>query len=421
KDCLGETLGHVLYQDQVLQISCAVAGFTPGQADRLRRAMSRKRSSEAMQAIAADFYAGAKEQGVSHAAAKIAFDKMAAFAAFGFPKSHAVAFALLAYESAWLRYYYPAAYYCALFNAQPMGFYSVEVLAGDAERHGIKLLPPAINVSRAGAWPELGDIRLGLEQVKGTGGGWQARRGQPPGFQTLCQQVVTERETNGSYRSLHELIGRAGLTQEHGETLIRAGVLDEFGHTRREMLWQLGLLTQPVQLTRTVSGTRALQTSLPLDTEQDMAELPELSKWHELAWDFERMGLSPGQHPMAQVRPLLHEGLVTSLHLGGVHNPNRLPQGMRVQMAGMVVTRQRPSTASGVMFMLLEDEYGLANVVIHTPLQERQRELVRATPFVIIRGRVDNKKSGFPNIIAEKFMPCPLPGLIEAPGAHNFG
>ncbi|MEO6044500.1 MAG: error-prone DNA polymerase [Tepidiformaceae bacterium] len=421
KDCLGETLGHVLYQDQVLQISCAVAGFTPGQADRLRRAMSRKRSSEAMQAIAGDFYTGAQQQGVSLAAAKVAFDKMSAFAAFGFPKSHAVAFALLAYESVWLRFYYPAAYYCSLFNAQPMGFYSVEVLAGDAERHGIKLLPPAINVSRAGAWPELGDIRLGLDQVKGTGGGWQARRGQPPGFQTLCQQIVSEREANGPYCSLHGLIARAGLTREHGETLIRAGVLDEFGLSRRDMLWQLGLLIQPVQVGRTVSRPRALQASLPLATEQDMAELPKLSKWHELAWDFERMGLSPGQHPMSLVRPLLHEGLISSLHLGGVHNPNRLPQGMRVRMAGMVVTRQRPSTASGVMFMLVEDEYGVANIVIHTPLQERQRELVRATPFVIIQGRVDNKKTGFPNIIAERFMPCPLPGLIEAPGAHNFG
>ncbi|MGH2632070.1 MAG: OB-fold nucleic acid binding domain-containing protein, partial [Tepidiformaceae bacterium] len=107
--------------------------------------------------------------------------------------------------------------------------------------------------------------------------------------------------------------------------------------------------------------------------------------------------------------------------LGGVHNPNRLPQGTRVEMAGMVVTRQRPSTASGVMFMLLEDEFGLANAVVYTPLQEKQRELVRATPFVIIRGRVDNEKSGFPNIIAERFSPCPMPGLIEAPMPHNFG
>jgi error-prone DNA polymerase len=151
-----------------------------------------------------------------------------------------------------------------------------------------------------------------------------------------------------------------------------------------------------------------------------MVELPRLSPWQSLAWDYERTGTSP-HHPMSLVRPLLHEGLITSLHLGGVHNDNRLPNGMVVEMAGMVVTRQRPATASGVMFMLLEDEFGLANLVVYTPVQERQRELVRATPFVIVRGRVDNEQSGFPNIIVDRFMPCPLPGLIDVPQAHNFG
>ncbi len=426
--CLGETLGHVLYQDQVLQISCAIAGFTPGQADQLRRAMSRKRSSEAMQAIAGEFFAGAQRQGVSPEAAKVAFEKMAAFAAFGFPKSHAVAFALLAYESVWLRYHYPAAYYCALFNAQPMGFYSVEVLTGDARRHGIAILPPEINASRAGAWPEMGDIRLGLQQVSGLGGGWQSRRGekhgqgQPPSRASLPERIVAEREVNGPYRSLYDLIRRARLSREQAEAIIRAGALDYLGLPRRELLWQLGLLiTTQGNRTQQLPAARGHQASLPLPTGQDMATLPSLSPWQELAWDFERVGLSTKQHPMALVRPLLHEGLITSLHLGGVHNPNRLPQGMLVEFAGMVVTRQRPSTASGVMFMLLEDEFGLVNAVVYTPLQEKQRELVRATPFVIIRGRVDNEKSGFPNIIAERFAPCPLPGLIEAPAAHNFG
>ena len=169
--CMAETLGHVLYQDQVLQISCAVAGFTPGQADRLRRAMSRKRSAEAMQALAEEFYEGASRWGVSREAARVAFEKMAAFAAFGFPKSHAVAFALLAYESCWLRYHYPAAYYCSLFNAQPMGFYSVEVLTGDAHRHGIEVHAPSINLSRAKTWPEMDGVRLGLER---------GRRGETP-------------------------------------------------------------------------------------------------------------------------------------------------------------------------------------------------------------------------------------------------
>lgn len=432
--CLGETLGHVLYQDQVLQIATSVAGFTPGQADRLRRAMSRKRSSEAMQAIAAEFYEGTDREGLSREAAKVAFDKMAAFAAFGFPKSHAVAFALLAYESTWLRYYYPAAYYSALLNAQPMGFYSPEVLTQDAARHGIQTLPPSINQSRPGAYPEDGNIRLGLLQAKGLGGGWQDVRQhhRSPGYTTLPAQIVTERAANGPYRSLRDFLVRTSVSREQAEMLIRAGAMEEFGMQRRELLWQLGLLTEAkihhggTENTEYSSDNRRSrkkqpQLALDLPTEQDMARLPGLSPWQTLAWDVERLGLSPGRHPMQLVRPLLHEGLITSKHLGGVHNPNRLPGGMMVEMAGMVVTRQRPSTASGVMFMLLEDEFGLANLVVYTPLQERQRELVRATPFVIVRGRVDNEQSGFPNIIAESFRPCPLPGFIEEVPSHNFG
>ncbi len=423
--CLGETLGHVLYQDQVLQIACAVAGFTPGQADRLRRAMSRKRSSEAMRALEEEFLAGAARMGVSREAAKVAFEKMAAFAAFGFPKSHAVAFALLAYESAWLRYHYPAEYYCALFDAQPMGFYPVEVLAQDAERHGIRVLPPCVNRSRAGAWPEEGNVRLGLQQVSGIGGGWQdwrRHRGRA-GYRPLPERVVAEREANGPYRSLRDLLVRTAMTREQAEVLIRAGALDVFGLERRELLWQLGLLTEArmSQPPARQAAAPVRQLALALPTEQDMACLPPLPAWEELAWDYERLGLSPGRHPMALVRPLLHEGLVTSRHLGGVGNSNRLPQGMVVEMAGMVVTRQRPVTASGVMFMLLEDEFGLANVVIHRGLQERQAALVRMEPFVIVRGRVDNEQSGFPNIVAESFRRCPLPGFIARLESHDFG
>jgi error-prone DNA polymerase len=282
------------------------------------------------------------------------------------------------------------------------------------------VLAPSINASKIGAWPEEGDIRLGLQQVKGIGGGWQDIRQHPraSGYQTLPERIVAEREANGPYRSLRDLMVRTRLTKEQAEMLIRAGALEEFGLPRRELLWQLGLLSEA----KVQSGkTKVQQLALELPTEQDMAELPGLTPWHELAWDFERLGLSPGRHPMHLVRPLLHEGLITSRHLGGVHNPNRLPDGMIVEMAGMVVTRQRPATASGVMFMLLEDEFGLANLVVYAKLQERQRELVRATPFVIVRGRVDNEQSGFPNIIAESFRPCPLPGLIEVQASHDFG
>jgi error-prone DNA polymerase len=165
----------------------------------------------------------------------------------------------------------------------------------------------------------------------------------------------------------------------------------------------------------------AIQPALPLPTTQDMVDLPALGAWKELAWDYETTGVSRTHHPMQLVRPLLNEGLVTSRHVGGPHNPNRLPHNAKVAMAGMVVTRQKPMTASGVMFMLLEDEFGLVNVIIYTRLQDRQRELVRNTAFVIVHGRIENQQSGFPNLIAERFEPCPLPGLLEVPKSHDFG
>lgn len=422
--CLAETLGHVLYQDQVLQIATSVAGFTPGQADRLRRAMSRKRSAEAMQALAEEFFAGARRKGVSEEAARVAFEKIAAFASYGFPKSHAVAFALLAYESCWLRLHYPVAYYCALINAQPMGFYSVESLLEDARRHGIPVRMPAINASRARTWPEGDAIRLGLDRVSGLGADWRRRGLWRKGGRDLvlgplspAERIEWERTKNGPYRSLSDLLVRARLDRRQAEALIRAGALDEFGLSRRELLWQLGLLTMGYAS----RGGEAYQPPLPLPVEQDMVRLPPLSPWQQLAWDWELVGTSPVGHPMALIRPLLHEGIVSSRHLGGVKNPNRLPHGMTVELAGMVVTRQRPETASGVLFMLLEDEFGWVNVVVHPRIQEEQRELVRATPFVIVRGRVDNERSGFPHVVAERFRRCPLPGNIPAPESHDFG
>ena len=291
---------------------------------------------------------------------------------------------------------------------------------------------PDINRSSVGAWPEDGEIRMGLSQVRSLGGNWRDRakgRSQAEAGISIEEmtangaRIVAERERNGPYRSLNELLTRTRINKLIAEALVRSGALDGFGMPRRELLWQLGLLTMPetarvAKRSRVVAG---FQPALALPVSADMVRLPGLSDWNRLAWDFDAMGVTGGSHPMALVRPLLHEGLITSRHLGGPGNPNRLPQGAKVEMAGMVVTRQKPSTASGVMFMLLEDEFGMANVVIYIAVQERHRELVRATPFVIIRGRIDNVQSGFPNIIADHFAPCPLPGLIPPPDSHDFG
>ncbi len=405
KDILGPTLGHVLYQDQVLQIAIAVAGFTPGQADLLRRAMSRKRSEEAMAKLKREFVLGARANKLCDDAIRAAWKRMAAFASFGFPKSHAVAFALLAYESAWLRRHYPEAYYCALINSQPMGFYSVETLCNDARGHGLDVEMPDINLSREGAWPVEDGIRLGLRQVSRIGGDWRTR------MVSTSARIAAVRDAGGKFASLSDFVTRTGLQHDEAEALIRADALRSLGLSRRELLWQLGLLVPPQS---------AMQPALPLPTTQDMAELPALSGWENVHWDFETLGLSP-THPMALVRPLLHEGMVTSRHLGGPGNAQRLPQGSVVRVAGMVVCRQRPITASGLIFMSLEDEWGLANAVVHREIQDRYRELLFATPFVIIEGRVDNERSGFPHVIATKLLRCPLPsGQPLTTSSHDF-
>jgi error-prone DNA polymerase len=228
------------------------------------------------------------------------------------------------------------------------------------------------------------------------------------------------------------VVTRAHLDRGTAEALIESGTLRAFGKERRELLWELGLLIPVERATERERDaetgrqtrkhrTKGHQAGLALPVEPDMAALPSLTHWEALAWDYARTGVTGGKHPIALLRPHLHEGMVTSLHIGGIRNPRRLPQGMRVEIAGMVVTRQRPSTASGVMFMLLEDEFGLVNIVVWTAIQERFREVVRTVPFVIIRGTIDNEKSGLPNIIAEEFERCPLPLILEAPGSHDFG
>ena len=279
---------------------------------------------------------------------------MLGFAAFGFPKSHAVAFALLAYESAWLRHYYPAEYYARCSTAQPMGFYSVEALTGDAQRHGIAVLPPSINTSRAKSWPEDGNIRLGLEQVKGLGGGWQHNRGKRE--PSLPQRIEAERRTNGAYRSLYDLVTRTQLNREQAEALISAGALEDFGLPRREMLWQLGLITSR----RRQRQLRHAPFSLPCPSLSSMT----WSNFHASRPGSHWRGITSEQARARTTRCRLCARCSTrdssrACTLAGCTNDNRLPNGMVLEMAGMVVTRQRPATASGVMFMLLEMSSGL--------------------------------------------------------------
>ncbi|MEE8385114.1 MAG: OB-fold nucleic acid binding domain-containing protein, partial [Dehalococcoidia bacterium] len=392
---LSETLGVIIYQEQVLQVAMALAGFTAGQADSLRRAMSRKRSKEAIAELKEQFIEGCLDKGVMKAAAESTFAKIQGFAEFGFPKAHAAAFGLLAYQTAWLRTYYPAEFLCALFNAQPMGFYGPHVLVNDGKRHGVDVLPPAINDSGAGCTVEGDAVRIGLRYVKGLSG-------------ATAREVEAERRHGGDFRSLFDFLERSRLKRDPVENLIACGALDGFGLERRDLLWQLGLIYRS-------EGRRdsEWQLALPLPTEQDMVALSPMTAWDRMAADYAILGLSPTHHPMALLRPQLHEGVIPS------HLLESLSDGAPLEVAGLVVCRQRPGTAKGFVFLVLEDEFGLVNVIVRPDLHERQRSLVRTEPFVVVRGSFQ-RRDGTANVLATQFTALRAESDL-APEAHNFG
>jgi error-prone DNA polymerase len=368
-ELLKDTLGIVLYQDQVLEVAIEMGGFTPGQADQFRRSMSRKRSREAMERFRVAFIEGAVRKHVSASVAGDIFDKLCAFSEFGFPKSHAYAFAVLAYQSAWLRRYYGAEYYAALLNNQPMGFYAPHVLIGDARRRGIQVLRVAINRSSARCKPVSPDhLLLGFETVRGIGS-------------DLAKAIVAEREAHGPYRSLPDLLRRTGMPRNAAEHLITVGALAEFGLGRRELLWQLGLLTP-----------------LDLPTQQDMVELASMTDWERMVADYGLLGLSPSYHPLALLRRDIPEEVLTADQVRAQRD------GAHIKTAGLVVCRQRPGTAKGFVFLLLEDETGVVNIVIRPDLYEARRSTIRGEPYLCIEGTVQ-LHSGTLNIIAQTVTP----------------
>ncbi len=394
---LEETLGVILYQEQCLRVAIEIAGFTAAEADALRRAMSRKRSQEALAALRARFVAGAVANGVDAPTAERVFAMLRGFAAYGFCKSHAAAFALLTYQSAWLRLYYPAEFYAALLNNQPMGFYSPAVIVNEARRRGVPVLPVDINRSRArctveallsptrgGVWGPARGVRLGLRYVRGLGPAALAR-------------LEAERAC-GPYRSLADFCRRTGLPRAAIENLIAIGAFDSFGLARRELLWQLGLLYRPP----------GPQAALPLSTEQDMVALPPFTPAEELLADYTVSGLSPRYHPIGLVRRRLPPGVASSARLG------RLRHGAPARVAGMIVCRQRPPTAKGFVFLTLEDEHGLMNVIVRPAVYARDRRTINGEGLVLVDGAVQ-RQQGVLNLLAHQV--CALPPVSGLPCA----
>jgi error-prone DNA polymerase len=335
-----------------------------------------------MERFRTSFIDGAGRKGVSAREAGDIFDKLCAFSEFGFPKSHTYAFGVLAYQSAWLRHYFGAEYYAALLNNQPMGFYAPHVLIGDARRHGLQVLRVAINASAARCKPVAPDqILLGFETVRGIG-------------EDLAKAIVAERQAHGAYRSLPDLLRRTGMPRNAAEHLITVGALAEFGLGRRELLWQLGLLTGET----TTRELRNRQLTLELPTEQDMVRLPDMTDWERMVADYGLLGLSPSYHPMALLRGDLPSDVLTAEQVRAAGN------GARIRTAGLVVCRQRPGTAKGFVFLLLEDETGVVNIVVRPDLYEAKRSTIRGESYLCIEGTVQ-LQSGTLNVIAARAIP----------------
>jgi error-prone DNA polymerase len=393
EEALGETLGVIIFQDQVLKVCQALAGFTDGQAESLRRAMSRKRSKEALVAHWETFRDGARKNGVDETTAREIFAQVTAFSEFGFPKSHAAAFGLLAYQSAWLRHYYPVEFYVGLFNNQPMGFYSLDALGRDARRNGIRTLLPDVNRSRVECTAENDDLRIGLGFVRG----WGAE---------IAERVVTERETRGPYRSLLDFLRRtpASLKRPAIENLVWVGGFADFGLTRRELLWQAGLWLGPeTDDDRTGGREDHAQTELALDDPYADFSFPDLEAHDRMIAEYRMLRFSAELHPLTLMQDALPPGTVGSDRLPHLRN------GSTVRVAGLVTTRQRPGTAKGYVFVLMEDEHGPINVIVKPDIYQRDRSAVRMEPFLTVKGRLQ-KDGATLNVIAYEIRALRVPG-----------
>jgi error-prone DNA polymerase len=397
---LRETLGVVVFQDQVLEVAMALAGFTVGEAEGLRRAMSRKRSEEAIEALRSRFVAGALAQGVDGELANLIYDKLAGFSGFGFPKSHSAAFALLAYQSAWLRHHYPAEFLCALLNAQPMGFYPPASLVRDGQRRGVQVLPPDVNLSAATCTNQDGAVRVGLGYVRSVG-------------EDEAEAVAAGQP----YADVADFARRAPVSRGALEALVASGACDRFG-PRRELLWRVGVVSRPASVAR-----GALQLALPLEPTAPVPDLPLQTDWERMLADYGMTSLSVGSHPLELLRAHLPAGTVGSGELPG------LPDRSEVAVAGMAIARQRPATANGVVFMLLEDEVGQVNLIVPPQVYERHRPLVRGEPLLLARGRLERAGRNLNVLVRALETLGPLArevaGLAEVqaalPRAHHFG
>ena len=456
---LKRTLGVPLFQEQLLRMAMAVAGFTGGQAEDLRRAMGFKRSEKRMKQLEGLLREGMAKNGITGEAADRIVLSITSFALYGFPESHAASFALIAYASAWLKAHYPAAFYTALLNNQPMGFYHPATLVKDAQRRGVRFWPVDVQASD---WdctvaPD-GAIRLGLCYVRGlreeSGRAIASAKSEvrsqksevPPDshfslftshFRQVCPKCgcddpslieavpqapspkpqaffcnVCSHEWAGAgparrFASIDDLVRRAGLRRDEVAVLAEIGALNSLGHDRRSALWQVERAVRPAgELYEKLEvGSEELEDEPPIDSarpaglaqgKQALSPLPEMSIPERLVADYAGTGLTVGPHPMTFRR---HELAMRGV-LPAIDRP-RGRAGGRGRAAGMVITRQRPGTAKGFVFLTLEDETGIANIIVRPDLYASDRLTIVESSFLLVEGVLQNQ-DGVTSIKAER-------------------
>ncbi len=405
---LRDTLGAIVFQDQVIEVAMAFAGFSAGEAEGLRRAMSRKRSEAAMRSYEQKFVAGAIERGVDAEVAQRVYDQIVGFSGFGFPKSHSAAFGLLAYQSTWLRVHYGPEFLAALMNEQPMGFYPADALVHEAQRRGAQVHGPCVVKSGAECRVEATEardlaVRVGLGYVNGV-------------REHEVRALVAERDRGGGYRSIEDLAARSGAGSATLEKLAWAGACDALvagpaQERRRHALWLLGVAAPGVPMGRGgAAGVGGVQLALPLEPHAAPA-LRELGSWERLLADYGSTGMTLAEHPLELMRPGLPDRAVSSAAL------ERARHGSKVTVAGLVLARQRPATAKGITFMLLEDEHGTINLIVPVRVYERCRAAVRGEPLVIAEGRLE-RREGVTNVLVSEVQRLDRGDLPQAEVRH---
>ncbi|MPZ52880.1 MAG: DNA polymerase III subunit alpha [Acidimicrobiia bacterium] len=408
---LAKTLGVPIFQEQLMEMTRICAGFTPGQTDRLRQAMTHKRSAEAMGRLRDEVYEGMARNSIRGAAADEIWEKLQGFASFGFPESHSVSFAYIVYMSAWLRFHYPTEFLVGLLNAQPMGFYSPNSLVQDAQRHGVIVRGPHVNHSDHDCTLEWVDTDPS-DVVTYKGRKWRRGRGyvdDPPRRSVAARlglryvkglgtaeigRIEAARMIGGGFTTGEDLAHRTGLSRKSLEALAMAGAMPD--EDRRRAIWAAGALAE-------IDPER-----LPLGTGVEAPYLGEMSDVERHHADLFTIGISV-THPMSFVREeLASQGVVTTTE--AVEGNKR-----RVEVGGVITHRQRPETAGGVIFINLEDETGMLNVVVYARVWDENRPIARRSPALIVGGELE-RRDGVVNLIAHTFRQIDL----EAPQSRDF-